>query len=114
MAPFSPIFAFTASCQLILFHEHCTGNVQIKTIIVVRITEITVIRTEDSSEKTIGNSNKKTTAEIIKKEQQQYYLKTDQNNLVVKHDACSKVLGMRAHRHCKFTLTPAILIGPGF
>jgi hypothetical protein len=70
------------------------------------IIEITVIRTEDSSGKTIGNSNKKTTAETIQQEQQRYYLKRDQNYLIVEHDACSKVLGLRAHRRCKLTLLP--------
>ena len=58
-ASFSPIFAFTTSCQLVFFHGNCTGNFQFKLIVAIMITETTVIRTEDSSGKTIGNSNKK-------------------------------------------------------
>jgi hypothetical protein len=73
------------------------------------ITETTVIRTEDSSGKAIGNSNKKT-AETIRQEKQRYYLKTDQNYLVIEHDACSKFLGLRAHCHFKFKLRPTYLL----
>lgn len=109
-ASFSPIFAFTASCQLVFFHGNCTGNFQFKLIVAIMITETTVIRTEDSSGKTIGNSNKKKTAETIRQEKQRYYLKTDQNYLVIEHDACSKFLGLRAHRHFKFKLRPPYLL----
>jgi len=76
-ASFAPIFDFTASCRLVHFHGHCTRNVQFKLIIAIMITETTVIRTEDSSEKTNGNSNKKTATETIRQEQR-YYFKRDQ------------------------------------
>jgi hypothetical protein len=114
-ASFCPLFTFTASCQLILFHGHCTGNVQFKLITAVLIIEPTVTGTEDSSGKTICNSNKKkATAETIQQEQQPFYLKTDQNYLLVEHVACSKVLGVRAHRHCEFTLRAPYLLGVVF
>jgi predicted methyltransferase MtxX (methanogen marker protein 4) len=61
MASFSPIFAFTTSCQLIIFHGHCTGNVQFKLLIAVMIIETTGIRIEESNGKIIDNSNNKKT-----------------------------------------------------
>jgi hypothetical protein len=88
-APFSRTFAFAASCRLALFHRHCTRNVQFQLIIAIMITETTVMRKEDSSRKNIGNNKnkKKIAAETTRQEHQRHYLKTDQNYLVVEHDA---------------------------
>jgi hypothetical protein len=70
-ASFSPIFAFTTTFQLIIFHGHCRGNVQFKLLIAVVIIEITVIRTEESSGRPSATATVKT-AETIQKEQKRY------------------------------------------
>jgi len=57
---------------------------------------------------------KKIAAETTRQEHQRHYLKTDQNYLVVEHDACSKFLGLRAHSHFKITLGPPYLLGVFF
>jgi hypothetical protein len=62
---FTPIFVFTTSYQLIIFHVNSTGNVKLKLINAVIIKETTVIRTEESSGKTIDKSNRKKTTETI-------------------------------------------------
>ena len=112
-ASFSPIFAFRASSQLILFHGHCTGNVQFKFITAVMILEITVKRIEDSSGKTIGNSNKKTTQKQYNKNNDDTTSKQIETTLLLNTMLLPKFSAWLAYRHCKFRLAGHI-IGRGF